>query len=105
MRTSVGERRPQRLAAVDDEQVAGDPGRIGRDEEGDRAGDVVRGPEPAGRDLAQVAPRRSGVLGDSDRVRSVAIRPGPTALTVIPWGANSIAAVRAIARTPAFEAL
>src|SRR4051812_35884839 len=39
------------------------------------------------------------------RVRSVAINPGPAALTVIPGAGNSTPAVRPIPRTPALDAL
>jgi hypothetical protein len=75
----------RRETAVDDQRGAGDPGGVGRGEEGDGRGDVLRFADPA-----------QGV------VRTV---PGATRLTRTPRAAACPARVRVRETKPAFAAL
>ena len=87
-----------RVAAVDDEHLAGDVGRPRAREEQHRGGDLLGGARSARPGCADPS-RASAAVCDP-----VAIHPGATALTVRPWRASSTASARVSPTSPAFAA-
>ena len=93
----------RRRAAVDVQDLAGDPLAGGGDQEADGVGDVVAGPGPAKRDAGQQ--RREYGCPAAGCVVSIwsTTMPGATALTRMPCGASSIASTFVSMLSAAFE--
>ena len=90
----------QVVAAVDAERLAGDEGGLGPDEVADGRRHVLDRADPAERHLGQVVVEQRAAGGD-EAISSSSMMPGATALTRMPSGPSSSAAVSARKQMPA----
>ncbi len=79
--------------AVDLEHLAGHPAAVGRGEERDRVGDVVRPPTRPSATI-DATPSAAPGTSSSQEFMSVLVMPGETVFTVIPLPPNRFARLR-----------
>ena len=91
-------------AAVDAPDLAGDPGRLGPEQEGDRRGHVVGLAEPARAGACASLKARLASFRSRGAASGVSVRPGATALIRMPWRAYVIAADRTSPSIPPLAA-